>query len=142
MNLKEIKNKIIKSRRIFDMSRVGFLTEFDYEVYIRTDDGGNIPHVHVWGRDTKGKKFSTCVKLTTPEYFHHGGRYKDVFNSKQKKAFVDFMSNKRPPRLVGDLPRTGYELCVALWNDNNSDKDIEIQYDKNNNPIIPDYSQL
>ena len=141
MNLKEIKNKITKPRRIFDMSRVGFITDFDYEVYIRTDDGGNIPHVHVWDRGTKGKEFSTCIKLTTPEYFPHGGRYKDVFNSKQKRAFVEFMNKKTPETRI-DKPATNYQRCCSLWNQNNSNVNVEVQYDENNNPIIPDYTLL
>ena len=124
------------------MSRVGFLSEFSFEVYIRTNDGGNIPHVHIWDTGTKGKRFNSCVKLTSPEYFPHGGKYKDTFSSKQKDAFVEFMkevrtfSNKRVPAM------TNYEYCCFLWNENNSNVSVEVQYDENDNPIIPDYSQL
>ena len=139
MNLKKLNSR---PRRIFDMSRVGFLSEFSFEVYIRTNDGGNIPHVHIWDTGTKGKRFNSCVKLTSPEYFPHGGKYKDTFSSKQKDAFVEFMkevrtfSNKRVPAM------TNYEYCCFLWNENNSNVSVEVQYDENDNPIIPDYSQL
>lgn len=140
MNLKQLTDR---PRRIFDMSRVGYLTEFSFEVYIRTDDGGNIPHVHIWDTGTKGKKFSTCVKLTAPEYFPHGGRYKDVFNTKQKKAFAAFMRAQAnlKAKWLGGQP-TNYEYCCFLWNENNSNVNVEVQYDENDNSIIPDYSLL
>ena len=43
-------------------------------VVIRMNDTGNIPHFHIMDKSTLGKKFHTCVKIETPEYFHHTGK--------------------------------------------------------------------
>ncbi|HIR37002.1 MAG TPA: hypothetical protein IAC93_01355 [Candidatus Limisoma gallistercoris] len=37
---------------------------------------------------------------------------------------------------------TNYEFSCWMWGDNNSNMDVDVQYDENDNPIIPDYSKL
>ena len=139
MNSKELHER--DQREIADIARIGFIEDFSLEVYVRTDDGGNEPHVHVWDRGTKGEKFSTAVSLKEPKYTPHGDKYKDTFNSRQKKAFAEFMKEKiSESRVV--KPVTNYEYCCYLWNKNNSNVSVEVQYDENDNPIIPDYTQL
>ena len=140
MNLKELHER--DQQEMVDIARIGFIEDFSLEVYVRTDDGGNEPHVHVWDRGTKGEKFSTAVSLKEPKYTPHGDKYKDTFNSRQKKAFVAFMGSITPPKSKRELPMTNYELCCTEWSRNNSNMDVEVQYDENDNPIIPDYSQL
>ena len=105
--IKESKDKILN-----EMARVGF-TPDGYEIYVRTDDSGNIPHFHYWDRGTKGDIFHTCIRLDSPSYFHHTGK-EDKLNSKQKKELVDFLESSY---------RTGismWEHILMLWNDNNS----------------------
>lgn len=80
--------------------------------------------------------------MTSPKYFPHGGRYKDVFDSKQKKAFVDFMLAMKTPTIKRESVMTNYEYCCLLWNENNLNVKVEVQYDESDNPIIPDYSKL
>lgn len=36
---------------------------------------------------------------------------------------------------------TNYEFSCWMWGDNNSNMDVDVQYDENDNPIIPDYSK-
>lgn len=50
---------------LLEMTRVGFFS--DFEVWIRTDDPGNIPHFHVWDKNSKGGLFHTCIKIFEPE---------------------------------------------------------------------------
>lgn len=80
-----------ENKRLDEMARVGFLdNKARFEVYVRTDDRGFIPHVHIWDSATNGEDFDCCVKLETNEYFPHG-HHTDKMNSKMCKAFNEFM---------------------------------------------------
>lgn len=70
------------------MSRVGF-TDDMYEVYVNTDDGGNIPHFH-YRLKNNWNKFHTCIRLDKPEYFHHTGK-EGVLSSNQLKKLIKFL---------------------------------------------------
>lgn len=37
---------------------------------------------------------------------------------------------------------TNYEFAVDMWNKNNSAFTIEVQYDDNDKPIIPNYTTI
>lgn len=113
-----------------EMARVGFFS--DFEVWIRTDDPGNIPHFHVWDKNSKGGLFHTCVKIESPEYFHHNGK-EDVFNSKQKKELTEFL-NEKPAK--SRWHPTNWDFILTLWNANNSK--VEVPEDL----PIPDYTKL
>lgn len=141
MNLKEINDKL--HHRIADMSIAGqFKKGILFEVLVYSKDGGNEPHIHVVDENTDGDEFNACIKLTSPEYFPHGGKYTDTLNSRQKRAFVNFINSIDPDSKDLGKERTVYEVCCWLWNKNNSNLKVKVQYDENNNPIIPDYSQL
>ena len=139
MNLKEIING-----HIADMAIIGKFKCIDtFKVEVWPSDNGYIPHVHITVYESKDGniKFQTAVKLAKPEYFPHGGKYEDVFSAKQKKAFVKFMKERTPEsRVVKSV--TNYEYCCYLWNDNDSRRKIKVQYDEDDNPIIPNYTQL
>lgn len=109
----------MEEHRLDEMARVGFVD--DFEVIVYTDDPGNIPHVHIIDTATRGEKFSSCVKLEVAEYFPHGGKYKDKFNAKERKAFDKFMRSK--PR--NNRYATNYEYACAMWNDNNSKRNVD-----------------
>ena len=113
-----------------EMARVGFFS--DFEVWIRTDDSGNIPHFHVWDKNSKGGLFHICVKIESPEYFHHNGK-EDVFNSKQKKELIEFL-NEKPAK--SRWHPTNWDFILTLWNANNSK--VEVPEDLS----IPDYTKL
>lgn len=126
------------SQPICDMARVGFMNcGGSFEVYVRTDDSGFIPHVHVWSKDSRGKRFETCVQLQTNDYFLHG-TYCDKFNQKQKDAF-DVLMRSKPNNRRYD---TYYEYACDMWNDNNSSQNVSIKYNADGTPIIPNYRRL
>jgi hypothetical protein len=128
-------NIIGKTNRLSEMSRIG---KFDtYTVVVYTDDPDYIPHIHVIDSNSYGNDLDVCVRLDKPEYFSHG-RHQDIFNSKQKKIFNDFMHE--PSRNVHY--RNNYEMAINLWNDNNSESYIQIKEDEYGNIIVPDYTQL
>lgn len=133
--MKRFSEFLTESELLTEMARVGFLDELEICVY--TDDGGNIPHVHIRDVATRGKNFDACVKLEYPEYFEHGS-HTDFLNTKQKHQLNDFM-NEVPAKGVF---RTNYEKAVYMWNDNNSNRDVELEYYDDGRVIIPDYSTL
>lgn len=141
MNLKELKNK--SCQEIADMAIVGhFKRGMMFEVKVWTKDGGEEPHIHIVDENSGGQNFSACVKLLAPEYFPHGNKYKDVFNSQQKKAFVEFMASKDSDSEELGVDKTVYEVCCWLWNKNNSNRKVKIPRDDEGNALIPDYSLL
>ena len=131
-------DKSYKRKRLDEMARVGFIgKKAEYEVYVRTDDSGFIPHVHIWDSATCGDEFDCCVKLETNEYFPHG-HYIDKMNGKMCRAFNAFMRQPcRSPKY-----KNNYELAVEMWNMNNSKSYVQITEDENGNTIIPDYNVI
>lgn len=109
------------------MSRIGELPMrgSSFEIYVNTDDPGKIPHFHI--RDKKDWTFfHTCIKIASPEYFHHDTKL-DVLNSKEKKALDDFMhqpcKNRRYQDKLANM--TNWDLVCLLWDINNSDVEID-----------------
>lgn len=130
-------NENIKmTARLDEMARVGFING-EYEVYVWTDDPGNIPHVHIRDTNSKGQNFETCVQLKTNSYFLHGS-YTDTLNSKQRKAFAEFMISPSRNKKYA----TNYEYAVDMWNDNNSNVILELEKDVKGNVIIPNYQVI
>lgn len=121
--------------RLDEMARVGFIGG-KLEVYVWTDDPGNIPHVHIRDANSQGHEFETCVRLDKADYFLHG-HYTDKLNSSQKKALMSFMQDSpKSPRY-----NTNYDLAVDMWNLNNSNVTITPQQN-NGTTLIPDYTGL
>lgn len=122
--------KILRENMLMEMARVGFING-KYEIYIHTDDPGNIPHFHIWDKETRGQNFHTCIKIITPEYFHHNGK-ENILNNKMKKELIEFLQlpsrNKRYS--------TNWEYLVSMWNDNNSNINIP------ENISMPNYMKL
>lgn len=130
MNIVKIDScKLGMPKPLMEMARVGFFDE--YEIYIHTDDPGNIPHFHIWDAETKGNKYHTCIKIEVPEYFHHTGK-EDILNHKDKKDLMNFLNSKPKNKRF----KTNWEYLVSMWNDNNSK--IQVDEDKS----IPDYTKL
>lgn len=114
-----------------EMARVGDLDN-KLEVYVRTDDAGNLPHFHIWDKASKGQEFHTCVQITKPEYFHHDGK-EDVLNKSQRKSLVKFLMSKPTKTKKFD---TFWEAILTLWNMNNSDMDVDEDQE------MPDYVNM
>ena len=118
-------------RLLNEMARVGDLNK-DLEVYVRTDDGGNTPHFHIWDKNTQGNKFHTCVQIKQPVYFHHDGK-EGVLNTAQRKELVDFLKSK--PTKTKKFS-TFWEAVLTLWNMNNSAMDVD------EDQPMPDYTNI
>lgn len=117
---------------ITGMARAGF-TKDNYEVYVNTDDGGNIPHFH-YRLKSDWNKFHTCIRLDSPEYFHHTGK-EDVLNSSQKKNLQKFLSSSVTLSRYKGKFENNFELLCFLWDINNSN----VQSDDWD---LPDYTTL
>lgn len=114
------------------MTRAGYTSD-NYEVYVNTDDGGSIPHFH-YRLKSDWKKFHTCIRLHTCEYFHHNGK-EGILNSSQKKNLQKFLSSRVTIPRYADKFNNNYELICFLWDINNSN----VQSD---NWTLPDYTCL
>ena len=127
-----MKKYINSAQNIYGMARVGY--SGDLEVYVNTNDGGNIPHFHL--RDPNNwDKFHTCIKITSAEYFPHEGK-EDTLNSTQRKELYEFMSGKVSLNKYKDKFDNNWELVCFLWDMNNSN--ISIPDDAE----MPDYRKL
>lgn len=116
---------------LLEMARVGFIDD-EYEVYIHTDDPGNAPHFHILDAETRGQKFHTCIKIESPEYFHHTGK-EDYLNSNMRKELIKFLKSK-PTKLK--RYNTNWEVVVDMWNANNSKANVP------DDLPMPDYTKL
>lgn len=113
---------------IYGMSRVGFTSD-QYEVYVNTDDGGNLPHFHYRKKDD-WDAFHSCILIESPEYFAHGGE-EDILNAKQRMQLQKFLESKNKR-----LNISNWEYLCGLWDDNNYN--IEVS----ETATQPDYTKL
>ena len=124
--------RYIRSDNIFGMARVGY--SGGLEVYVNTNDSGNIPHFHL-RREGEWGKFHTCIKIESPEYFWHEGK-RGVLNSGQRKALVEFMKSPVGINKYANRFENNWELICFMWDINNSDMQIS------NDATMPDYTLL
>ena len=119
---------------LLEMARVGFISQSPVlEIYVHTDDPGNIPHFHI--RDYKkggksGTEFHTCIEYQTNKYFHYTGK-EDVLNSKLRKMLCDFLK-----RTEEDEDESNWNILIKEWNRNNSNAKIPT------NLPMPDYTTI
>lgn len=119
-------------QEILGMARVGYAAGL--EIYVNTNDAGNIPHFHIRDKDD-WSKFHSCIKILSPEYFAHEGK-EDVLNSKQRKKLQEFMTSPADIDIEGaNIPNNWKYICI-LWNSNNSSARIPKDAE------MPDYRQL
>lgn len=114
------------------MSRVGYTSGL--EIYVNTDDGGNLPHFHMRDK-TDWNKFHTCILIEQPKYFLHEGK-ENILNSKQRKELVEFMESQPSLTKYAGKFATNWELICFLWDMNNSAVNIS------DDATMPDYRQL
>lgn len=133
--MKDINEYIVGSleneKLLLEMAQVGPLDN-KLIIYIRSNDGGSIPHFHIVDKQTLGKDFHTCVEIKTNKYFHHTGK-EDILNSKQRKNLNDFFKQKHKS---AKLNLTNWEYCLILWNDNNSNMNVPEDLEQ------PDYTEI
>ena len=117
-----------EERYLMEMANIGSIDN-KLVAIIRMNDPGNIPHFHIVDKATLGRDFHTCIKIESPEYFHHEGK-EDVLNSKQRKNLNDFLKDKN------ELGVTNWKYLVTTWNINNSNKNVDKDIAQ------PDYTKL
>lgn len=124
--------KVERKVDLDEMARVGSFDKFD--IFVRTNDSGKIPHFHIVDSNTMGDNFHSCVKILSPEYFVHEGK-EDKLNSDQRKDLVKFLS-KNSDEIEPFNKFSNWLILVFMWNKNNSDVKV--------NPTIdmPDYTKL
>lgn len=120
-----------------EMSRVGFVsvgTSETVEVYVHTDDTGQVPHFHVRKYHAGGNGFDweVCVKYLSAEYFFHGCEHAGIpaganISGKDLNRFFD------AKKADG---RTYWQIAVDAWNDNNIGMALPADIPH------PDYSEL
>lgn len=126
-----------EDNQLNEMAMIGNLHGQEYEVYVRTRDGGFIPHVHIFDTATNGRKFDCCVQLEKNQYFSHG-KHNSVMGAKMRKEFAEFMEQPcRSPKY-----QNNYEFAVEMWNMNNSSTYVQIREDEKGNIIMPDYRNI
>lgn len=117
-----------EERYLMEMANIGSIDN-KLVAIIRMNDPGNVPHFHMVDKVTLGRDFHTCIKIESPEYFHHEGK-EDVLNGKQRKNLNDFLKNKN------ELGVTNWKYLVTTWNINNSNKKVDKDITQ------PDYTKL
>lgn len=142
--LEEIERGNIKTRTqrpLYEMARVGFMNAKGYQktgpgefsVSVRTNDPGFIPHVHIL---SKNRETEICVKLESAEYFNHEDHMVEM-NNKYAEAFYKFMLYS-PDKVF----KNNYEYACYEWNRNNSQVQVEVKYDEDGSPIVPNYKDI
>lgn len=122
-------------KEVLEMARAGTV-QIDgvYEVFVNTNDAGNIPHFHF--RDAVDwDKFHACIKIESAEYFAHDGK-DSVLNTKQKKYLEKFMREKVSISKYAAKFSNNWELVCFLWDMNNSNRLIS------DDIVQPDYRKL
>lgn len=123
---------IARNRELFcEMARVGNMNN-ELEVWVRTDDGGNLPHFHIWDKNSQGGKFHTCVQIKQPAYFHHTCK-EGVLNTSQRKELVEFLKSK--PTSTKKFS-SFWEAILTMWNLNNSAMMVDEEQP------MPDYTTI
>ena len=121
-----------KRKDLLEMARVGFIENL--EIYVNTNDSGNISHFHI--RDVVDwDKFHTCVQIGKAEYFLHGNK-QDVLNAKQKSVLEDFMRSPVKLSKYAGKFKNNWELVCFMWDINNSKLEIA------DDVVQPDYTTL
>ena len=125
----------MKQRERRDIARIGFLGRAkEYEVYVKTDDECQIPHVHV--RDIY-TDVDTAICLLSNDYCKHPNEENGTFRYDFGELLLAFMKEpSRSPRYADN-----YEFAVSMWNINNQ-SECCWQKDEGGCSIIPDYRSM
>lgn len=123
-------------REIYGMARIGWVpygSEKTVEVYVNTDDAGQIPHFHVrkYGRRHRFD-WEVCVVYESCNYFTHG-RYRGTIPDRNIIKQLDTMLRQQNPIRPG---RTFWQTAIEDWNANNSERMLPY------NLVQPDYTKL
>lgn len=113
-----------------EIARIGYTDDL-YEVYVVTDDEGNVPHFH-YRKITNGNyEFETSIRLDKPEYFYHTGK-ENILNKKQIKELVKFLKSQAKSLVYN----SNWDFIKAMWNVNNANVLVDEEQ------LMPDYENL
>ena len=77
------------SDSLLEMTSIGDITS-QYSVWIRNNDGENIPHFHILDTQTYGKNFNCAIFIEDNRYFTHG-KAKDILSKKLRIQLMNFL---------------------------------------------------
>lgn len=97
----------------------------EIELYIYTDDPGQIPHMHI---HIQGQH-DVCIRFDSPNYFSHEKNNNTV--SSKVAAWIDAIL-----RITDDDDQTLWKFAVKSWNSNNSGSKLPLDLEQ------PDYTKL
>ncbi len=118
---------------IYEMAKICTLDDSSIEIFVNSDDGGKIPHFHVWKKlGGRRHEWEVCIKFESAEYFTHG-KYKGTVPTKIAKEIDKTLRQKDTKDKYG---RTNWDIAIEEWNRNNSDVTLP------DDLVQPDYTKL
>ena len=124
------------------MMRIGRVCSvgMDLEILYFLDDSAPIPHFHVVDKLTLGRKFHTCIKIESPEYYHYIIEQYEYFHH---DGHEQILSAAQCKLLINALNRTehfdkisNWRYLIKAWNINNPEHEVDIH------TPMPDYTKL
>lgn len=120
-----------------EIAEIGYFgkgEKLDFVVFIWSRDPGYIPHFHIDDSETYPKctKFQTCLKIESPEYFTHGGKYTDQLNTNQLDQLIEFL------KMEDEEGESNWKYLLKTWNKNSSKMEMKVILKQE----MPDYTVL
>ena len=115
---------------LLEMAEIG---EFQsYKISVFTNEG-NIPHFHIYDKQTKRK---ICLQIGKADYFKHG-KYQNELMRDERKTIQEWLSlpNEDAWQDRREVSSNYREICIE-WNRNNRDNRVDV------NQPIPDYIHM
>lgn len=132
-----MKRYIRSTEDIMCMARVGWIPpnkNKGVEIYIHTNDGGEIPHFHVRKYGKHGSfDWEVCIAFQEAKYFKHGQYQDELPNTKIAKDLDETLRMVDPKSRYGS---TYWEIAIEEWNRNNSDREVPLDL------VQPDYTHI
>lgn len=117
-----------KDNESLETARVGEIDD-NYEIYVNTNDIGNIPHFHLRDKGTMGNEFHTCIEIQRNHYFHHNAK-EDFLTIKMRKNLMKFLESN------DEYGETNWIVLIKEWNRNNPNAKVNISTQMPNYNII------
>lgn len=115
---------------ILEMASIGQFQSYKIAVF---ENEGNIPHFHVYDKQTKRL---ICFKIEKAEYFKHG-KYQNELMRDERKDLQKWLS--LPNESMWNASHqvfSNYKMICVLWNMNNKGNEVDV------NRKIPDYEHM
>lgn len=115
---------------LLEMAAVGEFSSYKITVF---ENEGNVPHFHVYDKQTKRL---ICLKIGKPEYFKHG-KYQNELDRDERKLLQKWLSLPNEEFWEDNHQViTNYEVICILWNMNNRGNRVDVKQS------IPDYIHM